>query len=148
MAAAYQLIGQTKVALQLISGLPTSFPKENNPGFTFGSDLRDQAMVLETLVTMKRNAEANQLVKTVAAKLSQDDWYSTQTTAYSLIAIAEYAGSNKSNQKIIVAGKSGNQNININSIICCCTKCIAMAKWKSKCSVAKQRQQCFICACN
>ncbi|MBV9962317.1 MAG: hypothetical protein JO072_08725 [Parafilimonas sp.] len=115
LAAAYQLIGQTKVALQLISGLPTSFPKRINPGFTFGSDLRDQAMVLETLVTMKRNAEANQLVKTVAARLSQDDWYSTQTTAYSLIAIAEYAGSNKSNQKIIVAGKSGNQNININS---------------------------------
>ena len=115
LAAAYQLVGQTKVALQLISGLSTSFPKRTDPGYTFGSDLRDQAMVLETLVTMKRNAEANQLVKTVASKLSQDDWYSTQTTAYSLIAIAEYAGSNKSNEKIIVAGKSGNQNININS---------------------------------
>ena len=32
LAAAYQLIGQTKVALQLISGLPTSFPARQNPG--------------------------------------------------------------------------------------------------------------------
>jgi hypothetical protein len=115
LAAAYQLTGQNKVALQLISGLPTSFPERQNPGYTYGSDLRDQAMVLETLVLMKRNAEANQLVRTVAAKLSQDNWYSTQTTAYSLIAIAQFAGSNTSNQKIIVAGKSGTQNININS---------------------------------
>lgn len=115
LAAAYQLIGQTKVALQLISGLSTSFPKRENPGFTFGSDLRDQAMALETLVTMKRMAEANQLVKTVAAKLSQDDWYSTQTTAYSLIAIAEFAGSNPSNLKINAVIKSGKQNINISS---------------------------------
>lgn len=115
LAAAYQLIGQTKVALQLISGLPTSFPERKSPGYTYGSDLRDEAMVLETLVLMKRNVEANQLVKTVASKLSQDNWYSTQTTAYSLIAIAEFAGSNASGQKIIASGKSGNQNININS---------------------------------
>jgi uncharacterized protein YfaS (alpha-2-macroglobulin family) len=115
LAAAYQLVGQTKVALQLISGLPTSFPERKNPGYTYGSDLRDQAMVLETLVLMKRNAEANQLVKTVASKLSQDNWYSTQTTAYSLIAIAGFAGSNTSGQKIIASGKSGNQNINFNS---------------------------------
>ncbi|MEP6465789.1 MAG: hypothetical protein ABJB05_05770, partial [Parafilimonas sp.] len=54
-------------------------------------------------------------VKTVAAKLSQDNWYSTQTTAYSLIAISEFAGNNPSNQKINAVIKSGNQNININS---------------------------------
>jgi len=115
LAAAYQLIGQPKISLQLISGLPASFPVRQYPGITFGSNLRDQAMVLETLVTMKRNAEANELVKTVAAQLSQDYWYSTQTTAYSLIAIAEFSGINKSNQKIIAVGKTGNQNININS---------------------------------
>jgi hypothetical protein len=95
--------------------LSTSFPVRQYAGITFGSDLRDEAMALETLVIMKRFGEAQQLVKTVAAQLSQDYWYSTQTTAYSLIAIAEFAGSNTSNQKIIAVGKSGNQNININS---------------------------------
>jgi uncharacterized protein YfaS (alpha-2-macroglobulin family) len=115
LAAAYQLIGQQKIALQLISGLPVSFPERKNPGYTYGSDLRDQAMVLETLVLMKRNAEANQLVKTIAARLSQDNWYSTQTTAYSLMAMAAYAGSNASGQKIIAAGKSGGKNIDVNT---------------------------------
>lgn len=115
LAATYQLIGQNKVALQLISGLPASFPARPDPGITFGSSLRDQAMVLETLVIMKRMTEAQQLLKTVAAQLSQDYWYSTQTTAYSLIAIASFTGSNASAQKIAATGKSGNQNININS---------------------------------
>jgi len=115
LAAAYQLIGQSNVALQLISGLSTSFPSRPDPGITFGSGLRDQAMVLETLVLMKRTGEAQQLVKTVAAQLSQDYWYSTQTTAYSLIAIAAFSGSNPSNQKINATGNSGNQAINMNS---------------------------------
>ncbi len=115
LAAAYQLIGQSKSALQLISGLQASFPVRQHPGITFGSSLRDQAMVLETLVTMKRLAEAQQLVKSISAQLSQESWYSTQTTAYSLIAIAAFAGSNPSGQKVIVTGKSGDQNISINA---------------------------------
>ncbi|MGN6615635.1 MAG: alpha-2-macroglobulin family protein, partial [Ilyomonas sp.] len=41
LAAAYQLIGQSQVALQLISNLPVSFPERSYPGFTFGSELRD-----------------------------------------------------------------------------------------------------------
>ncbi len=115
LAAAYQLIGQSQVALQLISDLPTSFPVRPYTGISFGSDLRDQAMVLETLTIMNRKAEAAQLVRTVAAKLSQEDWYSTQTTAYSLIAIAKFCGSNNDNKKIMVSGTAGTQNININS---------------------------------
>jgi uncharacterized protein YfaS (alpha-2-macroglobulin family) len=115
LAAAYQLIGQSQVALKLISGLPTRFPQRTYPGITFGSDLRDEAMVLETLTIMKRKGEATQLVKTVATRLSQEDWYSTQTTAYSLIAIAKFVGANKDDRKIIITGKAGTQNLNINS---------------------------------
>jgi alpha-2-macroglobulin len=99
----------------LISGLPTIFPQRPYPGITFGSELRDQAMVLETLTLMNRKTEATQLVREVAEKFSQEAWYSTQTTAYSLIAIAKYSGTNKDNKKIIVAGKVGTQNVNINS---------------------------------
>ncbi|CAN5588609.1 MG2 domain-containing protein [soil metagenome] len=115
LAAAYQLVGQSKVALQLISGLSTSFPKRDYTGITFGSDLRDQAMVLETLALMNRKAEGEQLVRTVANKLSQEDWYSTQTTAYALIAIAKFSGSNKDDKKIIATGNAGSQKLNISS---------------------------------
>ncbi len=103
LAAAYQLIGQSNTALQLISGLPTNFAARKNPGFTFGSSLRDEAMVLETLTIMNRRAEGAVLVKSIAAQLSQESWYSTQTTAYALIAIAKYTGAINSAQKINVS---------------------------------------------
>ncbi|TDH26056.1 hypothetical protein EXU57_11180 [Segetibacter sp. 3557_3] len=115
LAAAYHIAGQTGMALQLISGLPTTFSPRPSPGITFGSDLRDQAMVLETLTIMGRWAEAERLVRTIAAKLSQQTWYSTQTTAYALIAIAEFCGKNENGSKLMVTGKVGDNNLDINS---------------------------------
>ena len=115
LAAAYQLIGQTNTALGLISNLPTSFAARKNPGFTYGSSLRDEAMVLETLTLMNRRAEAAVLVKSIAAQLSQDEWYSTQTTAYSLLAIAKYTGANNSGQKITATENINGKNIAVNT---------------------------------
>ncbi len=51
----------------------------------------------------------------IAAKLSQDYWYSTQTTAYSLIAIARYCGKNASGAKIISAANIDGKQTDINS---------------------------------
>ncbi len=115
LAAAYKLAGQDNTALDLISGLPTSFDARPNPGMTFGSDLRDQAMVLETLTILGRKAKAAELLPTIAAKLSQDYWYSTQTTAYALIAIAKYCGKNPSGAKILAAGTIDGKAVDINS---------------------------------
>ncbi len=115
LAAAYQLTGQNNAALDLVSGLPTSFESRPSPGITFGSDLRDQAMVLETLTLMGRRTKAAELLPTIAAKLSQDSWYSTQTTAYALIAIAKYCGKNPSGAKIISAASIDGKSTDINS---------------------------------
>ena len=115
LAAAYKLAGQDNTALQMISGLPTTFNTDHRPGFTYGSDLRDEAMVLETLTLLGRRTLASDLVNTIAAKLSEDTWYSTQTTAYSLIAIAKYCGKNPSGAKIIAVGTINGKAININS---------------------------------
>ena len=116
LAAAYKLAGQDNTALDLISGLPTSFDLRPSPGITFGSDLRDQAMVLETLTIMGRKAKAAELMPTIAAKLSQDYWYSTQTTAYALMAIAKYCGKNPSGAKIIANGNVDGKALDINSV--------------------------------
>ncbi|MCO4293778.1 MG2 domain-containing protein [Solitalea sp. MAHUQ-68] len=94
LASAYQLAGQEEVAKAMIAGLNTSIKKYKQLGGTFGSDLRDQAMILETLSLLGEQQKAASLVQAVASKLSQDEWYSTQTTAYSLIAIAQYCGEN------------------------------------------------------
>ncbi len=115
LAAAYYLARQPNTALQLISGLPTSFAARPNPGMSFGSELRDQAMALETLTLLNRKAEATQLVRSVAAQLSQDNWYSTQTTAYSLIAIAKYSGANQNGQKISATAKINGKTVSIST---------------------------------
>ena len=96
LAAAYKLAGQPEIGLQMIAGLPLTIKPYNSMYGTYGSDLRDEAMILETLTLLGQSQKAAVLLRTVAARLSQDDWYSTQTTAYSLIAIAEYCGQNKS----------------------------------------------------
>ncbi|MEO8109319.1 MAG: MG2 domain-containing protein [Ginsengibacter sp.] len=115
LAAAYKLAGEDNAALQLISGLPTTFNTNHSPGTTYGSDTRDEAMVLETLTLLGRRTLAADLVNHIAAKLSDDSWYSTQTTAYSLIAIAKFCGKNPSGSKIIVTGSVNGKAMNINS---------------------------------
>jgi uncharacterized protein YfaS (alpha-2-macroglobulin family) len=115
LAAAYKLAGQDNIAQNLISGLSTSFEDRKNPGFTFGSDTRDEAMVLETLTLLGKRTRAQALMLQIAAKLSQDYWYSTQTTAYSLIAIAKFCGKNPSTAKIISTASIDGKQTDINS---------------------------------
>ena len=115
LAAAYYLIGQEQVALSLISGLPKTFSKRPYPGITFGSDLRDEAMVLETLTLMGRKGEEIELLNKIANELAQEQWYSTQTTAYALLALAKYCGSNKGDKKLIVNGTVSGKSFNLNT---------------------------------
>ena len=115
LAAAYKLAGQDNIALDLISGLATTFPVRTSWGYTYGSDTRDEAMVLETLTLLGKKVKAEELMKSIAAKLSQDYWYSTQTTAYSLIAIAKFCGKNPSGAKIISSASINGKQTDINA---------------------------------
>lgn len=115
LAAAYEMAGQHSTALDLVSGLAMSFETRLNPGYTFGSALRDQAMVLETLTLMGSRQKAAQLLASVAGQLSSESWYSTQTTAYSLIAIAKYCGKNPSGDKILAQANINGAAANIQS---------------------------------
>ena len=114
LAAAFKLTGQDNVALQLINGLPTTFIRNQLPGITYGSDVRDEAMVLETLTLLGRRSQASELMNTIAARISKDEWFSTQTTAYSLIAIAKYCGKNLSGSKITATVAINGKLVNLN----------------------------------
>ncbi len=107
LAAAYKLSGQPEIGLQMIAGLPLIIKPYYSMYGTYGSDLRDDAMILETLTLLGQQQKAAGQLRIVAARLSQDDWYSTQTTAYSLIAIAQYCGKNKTAAKLIFNYKAG-----------------------------------------
>jgi uncharacterized protein YfaS (alpha-2-macroglobulin family) len=94
LAAAYQLVGQSTVAMELVESLSTDVPKYNELSYTYGSDIRDEAMILETLVMMKDKKAAG-LAKQIAEHMNSNRWMSTQTTAYCLIAISKYLGDNE-----------------------------------------------------
>ncbi len=94
LAAAYVKAGQPETARKLIANLSTSIPKYAEMGYSYGSDERDEAMILETLTLLDMKSKAATLAKSVSAALSSDDWMSTQTTAYSLIAVSKFVGAN------------------------------------------------------
>jgi uncharacterized protein YfaS (alpha-2-macroglobulin family) len=114
LAAAYQLAGQQSAANALIKGLDVTVKPYTQLGGTYGSDVRDEAMIMETLTLMGKKGTAAQLLQTIAAKLGKDDWYSTQTTAYSLLAIAKFCGQNTASAKLqynyTLDGKKGTVN--------------------------------------
>ena len=93
LAAAYQLAGQKEVANQLAKGDPLNLSQYTQPDATFGSHLRDAAIVLNSLVILNQLDHAKPLVDEISSQLASDNWYSTQSLSYSLMAMAKFAGS-------------------------------------------------------
>ncbi len=97
LAAAYKLVGQTEVAQKLIEGLPTTVKPYKELSYSYGSEVRDEAMILETLSLLHEKTKAWPLAKQIAKSLSSQSWMSTQETAYSLLAMCEYTGVKENN---------------------------------------------------
>ena len=116
LAAAYQLAGQTNIAKRLVSSLPSAVKEYKFNEFTYGSSMRDNAMILETLTLLGERNKGMILMKQIASNLRSNNWYSTQTTAFSLLAISEFLGKNKAGQNIqatvTINGKSQKVNSN------------------------------------
>ncbi len=99
LAGAYALAGNRDVANKIIEGLNTQVEDYAELSYTYGSGLRDQAMILESLVAMGRNKDAAELIKDISEKISQQRWFSTQTVAYSLLSIGKFVGDSKVDDK-------------------------------------------------
>lgn len=91
LAAAYALTGRINVARELVAQLPPQSSRKTYY-YYYGSVVRDNAMILEALSLMDMRQEGVTLLREVADQLSADRWMSTQTTAYALLAVIEYAG--------------------------------------------------------
>jgi len=95
LAAAFILSGKKQIGETLVAGASKTVANYNEMSYTYGSDERDKAMILETLVLLGKATDAFDILKALSAELSSDRWLSTQTTAYSLYAIAHYVQKNK-----------------------------------------------------
>lgn len=90
LAAAYALTGNSEAAESLVMGLNYNISEYKATSNSFGSALRDKAMILETYALM--NKDAYKLANHLSEKLGEKKSFSTQTTAYALLALSKYGG--------------------------------------------------------
>lgn len=93
LAAAYHLAGQTDIAKKMVQNISTNIKPYKELWFTYGTDDRDRAMIVEALSLLDMKVKAVPLVKAISEQLSKDQWMSTQTTAYCLLAISKFVTS-------------------------------------------------------
>jgi uncharacterized protein YfaS (alpha-2-macroglobulin family) len=90
LAAAYAQMGQQDEAEKLVASASTSVPRYAVNYYTYGSSDRDEAMILEALCLMGKKTQAFSQMKKVANFLASNNWLSTQTTAYGLVAVSTF----------------------------------------------------------
>ena len=116
LAAAYAVAGRIEVARTLVNGISTAVEPYQEMSYTFGSDVRDRAMILETLLLLENDAAAGELVQFISDQLSGNRWHNTQTIAYSLLAIGKYVGPAGASQQFKFTYQlAGGQKVNAGS---------------------------------
>jgi uncharacterized protein YfaS (alpha-2-macroglobulin family) len=108
LAGAYMLAGQPEAAQSLLKNAVFTSRNSREFGNTFGSELRDRAMILEVQALRGDLTDGLANYRTIASALASDRWISTQETAFSLLALARFsakAGSDPLACSISVNGK-------------------------------------------
>lgn len=93
LAGAYHLMGYGQIRDEILDAAGTEVADYVEFGNTFGSTLRDQAIILDVLTLVGAREKAAQLYDVIAREISSNRWYSTQATAYSLLALTKYIAS-------------------------------------------------------
>jgi len=90
LAGAYALAGHRDTAVSMTAKLDTNPPPYRETGDTWGSDRRDRALALNTLNIMADTRRSADLVPFLAEQFASGRWFSTQETAWMLLALAPH----------------------------------------------------------
>jgi len=94
LAASYYLAGKKSVKNIILKGAGTDVSEYKGEGVTFGSRLRDRALILDILTLFKEWNKADIIYDNITEELSSDSWFSTQSLGYSLLALGKYITAN------------------------------------------------------
>lgn len=113
LAAAYAVAGNKAAADQLVSGVKTSGDEGNESVYSYGSALRDRAMLLEGLTRLKQYEKALSVLQEISANMSGNRWLSTQEIGFGFLAISEFAKATKAGRddvkgELTIAGNTDN----------------------------------------
>jgi uncharacterized protein YfaS (alpha-2-macroglobulin family) len=101
LAAAFYIVGQKEAAEDLIKNVKISVSSRREYSGTFGSPLRNKALILMALLHLGKSQAAESLVKEIGDTLGGKKWLSTQETAYALMALASYYHLDSSKQGFV-----------------------------------------------
>ena len=90
LAAGYALVGRPDVSKELVVKTTALTTACSGYDQTFGSDLRDISIRLMTFCLLGDGKEAALLTNEISKTLASDDWLSTQSTAFGLVALSDY----------------------------------------------------------
>lgn len=114
LAAAYAMCGKDEIAKNLCKSASAEVSSYRS-NYTFGSAVRDRAMILDAMVTIgSESAESFRLLKALSADMNSNKQYSTQELAHSLVAFAHFAKSQKNSKVDVVCQKEG-KSVSFNS---------------------------------
>lgn len=92
LAAAYAKAGQSETARKLVENAGTTVAPYQELAYSYGSDLRDKAIILETLLLLNDRQRGLQALKEISEALSNPNrWMSTQSVAWCLKSAAAFA---------------------------------------------------------
>jgi uncharacterized protein YfaS (alpha-2-macroglobulin family) len=97
LAGAYALAGNKDIAIKILN---SKHKKQTNIGYynSYGSDLRDKAQLLESYLLSGNKTVSANLAMQLGKDLSSNNWYSTHSTAYALLALSKYLGDQKAGE--------------------------------------------------
>lgn len=90
LASAYALCNQPDIARNLIRNVSAAVSPYYQTGYTFGSALRDKALILQAMVHLRMQQPAWNMLEQISQALSSSEWLSTQTTAFALLTVSGY----------------------------------------------------------
>ncbi len=102
LAAAYALINKKDIAKQMITNTDIQIVPYQETGYSYGSHIRDQAIILEALTAIGETNHAANLANLISKELNSSRWYSTHSTAFGLLSVGKFVVLN-STEKINVS---------------------------------------------
>lgn len=113
LAAAYALNGKADIGKNLIQTIVPNAETTMQSYYNYGSWERTAAIKLITLTLLKQHNDAKIIADDLANALANEQWMSTQASAYSIMALAKFAGTTTDNTKKFTVEINGNKtNVN------------------------------------
>lgn len=92
LASAYVRAGQPEAAKAMVGKLTYDVKPYQEMAYSYGSDIRDKAIILEALLMMDERGKGFALLKDISTALSNPSkWMSTQATAWCLKSVGAFA---------------------------------------------------------